>query len=351
MFSCRSGRTGIGVAIPLLSLCASLTACAGPGAGPGGTAQRQPTASSSARTSGTYPERITVLDNDGKPVTETIEKAPRRVVVLGQNLVEAMIAFGLQDRIVGTAYFDGSSSDYESRIAELPKITDQVPSVESVLALRPDLIVSMSFAMTSQNLGTIQTWNSRGVNVLTADNYTIGRDFNSYFDDIAHIGTVFGVSGKTNDYLTRTRAELQRIKEAADGSGTPKPRVLLVEKGGENKATYNYYSPSLSLVDDMVEAAGGTYVQISKDQYAQMSDESIIKANPDVVIMTQFQKSDGDAEKARLLGDSRLRGVTAIAKKRVLLVNYSTAVRGSLDLVDLTARIVEYLHPGLTITR
>ena len=315
-----------------------LTACS-PAATP-------PTSSEAEQASDGWPHELHMYDNAGKPLTQELSAPPEQVVVIGQNLAELMIAFEVQDRIVGVGYLDGADSYYKDELERLPKLSDQVPSAEAVLGLNPDLILSMSFAMTEENLGTAQTWNDRGVPVLTADNYTIGRDLESYFDDIRNLGLAFDVTERTNSYIGDEEALLAQIAEKS-AKATHIPRVLLVASGGANKLTYNYYSPSLGLVDEMVEAAGGEYIEVSKETYAEMSAESIIKANPDVIVMTQFQKASAQSELDTLLSDERLANVTAIRDGKVMLLDYATAVRGTPHLGELTQSLAEFLHPEL----
>ncbi|WP_217134941.1 ABC transporter substrate-binding protein [Leucobacter chinensis] len=293
-----------------------------------------------------WPRDLAMFDNAGEPVTQTLKAEPQRVVVVGQNLAELMVAFDVEDKIVGVGYLDGADSYYEEQLETLPKLSDQVPSVESVMALNPDVILSMSFAMTEENLGTIETWNERGVQVITADNYTIGRDLDTYYDDIRNIGLAFNVTEQTDAYIADEQKTLDAITKVSEGAETT-PQVLLVASGGANKLTYNYYSPSLGLVDEMVEAAGGEYVEVSKETYAEMSAETIIKANPDVIVMTQFQKGSSEEEREALVTDERLAGVTAIAEDRVYLLDYATSVRGTPHLGELTLSLAEQLHPEL----
>ncbi len=95
-----------------------------------------------------------------------------------------MIGLGEEERIVGLAYLDKSFSDYESQIKNLPIITDMWPSKESILELKPDLIISMSSAFQKDRIGDISFWNERGIPVLAGINYTIGRTIDSFFDDM-----------------------------------------------------------------------------------------------------------------------------------------------------------------------
>ncbi len=63
-----------------------------------------------------YPLTLTVYDDAGKEVQQTIEKEPKRIVVIGQGFAEWMLAFGEEKRIVGLAYLDKSFSEYEEQI-------------------------------------------------------------------------------------------------------------------------------------------------------------------------------------------------------------------------------------------
>ncbi|MFB7913781.1 hypothetical protein [Streptomyces sp. NPDC056061] len=148
-------------------------------------AEPAPARTGAAAPSGHYPVTLDVVDDEGKKLTQTVEKSPGRVVVIGQALAELVIEFGLEDRIVGVGYLDNSYSAYADRIKKLPKISDQLPSKEAILERRPDLVLTMSFALKADKIGEVPFWNTRGVEVLPAVNYTVGRDLDSYCEDLS----------------------------------------------------------------------------------------------------------------------------------------------------------------------
>ncbi len=123
-----------------------------------------------------------------------------------------------------------------------------------------------------------------------------------------------------------------------------KPKVLLLGTSGET--TY-YYGPTLCLIDEMIEGAGGEYIQVSKETYVEMSEESILSVNPDKIIITGFQKSDSEALIKQYLNNPKLKNATAIKNGNVKVVEYTTAVRGSLGLTDLYKDVAQYIHPEL----
>ena len=62
-------------------------------------------------------------------------------------MAELMIEFGLQDRVVGVGYLDQSFSKYEDEISKMPVMSKSWPSVESIIALKPDIIYAMSSSL------------------------------------------------------------------------------------------------------------------------------------------------------------------------------------------------------------
>lgn len=290
-----------------------------------------------------YPLTLSIYDDEGNQIQQTIEKEPKRIVVIGQGFAEWMIGFGEEKRIVGLAYLDQSFSEYEDQIKKLPIITDMWPSKESILELKPDLIISMSSAFQKDRLGTISFWNERGIPVLTGINYTIGRTIDSFYDDINNLGNVLNIEDKTNAFVNEQKDKISNIQSMA-AQVEDKPKVLLL---GTSKDTTYYYGPTLCLIDEMIERAGGEYVKVSEETYVEMSEESILSVNPDMIIITGFQESDSEALISKYLLNAKLKNAAAIKNGNVKIVAYTTAVRGSLGLSDLYMDVAEFIHPEL----
>lgn len=290
-----------------------------------------------------YPLSFSIYDDAGKELQQMIDKEPKRIVVIGQGFAEWMIAFGEEERIAGLAYLDKSFSEYEEQIKQLPIMTDMWPSKESILELQPDLIISMSSAFQKERIGDISFWNKRGIPVLTGINYTTGRTIDSFFEDITNLGKVLNIEDQTNAFVDKQKEQISEIQKIAE-QAKDKPNVLLLGMSGET--TY-YYGPSLCLIDEMIEGAGGEYIEVSKETYVEMSEESILSVNPDKIIITGFQKSDSEALINQYLRNPKLKNATAVKNGNVKVVEYTTAVRGSLGLADLYKDVAQYVHPEL----
>lgn len=98
-----------------------------------------------------YPVGIT---NCG--ISTWIPKPPSRAVTLNQGTTEVMLALGLEDRMVGTAYLDDEIwPEYAQAYAKIPVLSDGYPQAETLFAKQPDFLYasySSAFDTTRTNV-------------------------------------------------------------------------------------------------------------------------------------------------------------------------------------------------------
>lgn len=292
----------------------------------------------SVSTNEKYPMSLDVHTYEGEKITQTINKAPEKVMVIGSAVAELIVKFGQQEKVVGFAYSDQTDS-------KLPLVSKMWPSKESIIALQPDLIYSIASAFREELLGSISSWNDRGIPVVSSTNFTIGRSINIYFDEIKTFGKVFDIENQTNKFLKEQQARIKKItskvKKIRD-----RPNVLLV---GGARGKYYYYSPKWAIVSEMIEGVGAEYMELSKEDYTELSTETIIAANPDKIIITEFQQPDLEKTKNNLINDKKLQNVKAIQNKDVMVAEYTGAISGGIELADLYEQVAEFIHPDVFV--
>mmetsp|Transcript_48787 Transcript_48787/g.89979 ORF Transcript_48787/g.89979 Transcript_48787/m.89979 type:complete len:305 (+) Transcript_48787:101-1015(+) len=75
-------------------------------------------------------------------VTRTVTEAPQRIITMNQGATEFLLALGLADKMVGTAYLDDSIwPAYESDFNSIPILSDTYPTEQQIMALNPDFIM------------------------------------------------------------------------------------------------------------------------------------------------------------------------------------------------------------------
>ena len=82
------------------------------------------------------------IENCGQTVV--FDKAPERTVALGQNTAEILFMLGLEDRMVGTAFWPNRVlPGYEAAYNKVDVLTVEFPTLESILSKKPDFVPAM----------------------------------------------------------------------------------------------------------------------------------------------------------------------------------------------------------------
>lgn len=88
-------------------------------------------------------------------ISSWIKSTPSRALTINQGTTEIMLALGLADRMVGSAYLDDEIwQELAADCANLPVISDTYPTASEIEALQPDFVYasySSAFATSSVN--------------------------------------------------------------------------------------------------------------------------------------------------------------------------------------------------------
>jgi iron complex transport system substrate-binding protein len=206
------------------------------------------------------------------------QEPAQRIVSLGGSVTEIVVALGAEDRLVGR----DSTSSFPDSITVLPDVGYlRALSPEGVLALGPDLIVAEADA------GPVEA-----VEVLRA----AGVPFLLMPDDptpagvaakIAAVAEAIGLPDEGAALSARVTAELAEAEAMAATVTAPK-RVLFIlsAQGGRIMAGGDGSSAA-----GIIRLAGGINAAAGFDGYKQMTDEAVLAAAPDVLLMMD---RDGD---------------------------------------------------------
>ncbi|MFE0205745.1 hemin ABC transporter substrate-binding protein [Streptomyces sp. NPDC058985] len=281
-----------GAAVSVLALTLTATGCSGsseasPGtpAGSGTPAAGQSVANQveplAARPTPRLP--ATVRSAGGEKVT--VEEA-ERVVPLSGSLSEIVFTLGLGDRVVArdvTATFEQAS--------KLPVVTrGHDVSAESVLSLRPDLVIAETTTGPAEAVDQIR---AAGVPVLFVE--AAGG-----LDDVGpRIRTVADALGVPAAGKELTRRSQERIEAARkDVPHGEKPRVAFLYLRGS--ASVYLIGGADSGAGSLIEAAGavdaGAASGLDKD-FTPITSEALVKAAPDaILVMSKGLESVGGVD-------------------------------------------------------
>ncbi|MGN4103036.1 heme/hemin ABC transporter substrate-binding protein [Burkholderia gladioli] len=196
---------------------------------------------------------------------------PHRVVVIGGALAEIVYALGRADRLVGT----DTTCTFPAPARALPKIGYQRSlSAESLLALRPDLVLASAEAGPISALDQVRR---TGIDVgLFAEHHDVG----SVRDKIDGIARVLGAEAAGREQLAR----FDRDWAQAISGAKPAPRRVLfvMDPAGRQPMV----AGQRTAADAMLRYAGFTNAIEGVEGYKMLSSEALVAAQPEVVLTT-----------------------------------------------------------------
>ena len=250
-------------------------------------------------TEASYP--VTITDHLNRTVT--IEKAPERIVSGYYISTSALIALGLEDKVVGLEAKAASRPIYSlaaPKLLDLPNVgTAKEFDLEGCIALNPDLVI-LPVKLKDQ----ISTLEQMGITVIGVK----PENEELLIETITMIAKLTGVTDYENliNYYTEKEDELKEVSAKV----TEKPRVYLAGNSSMlSTASANMYQ------NDFIESAGGVNVanDIEDAYWVTISYEQLIAYNPDYIIIVP----EAEYTKDDVLGDSNLSKLDAIKNNRV----------------------------------
>jgi iron complex transport system substrate-binding protein len=196
------------------------------------------------------------------------EKPPARIVSLAPSITETLFALGAGHLLVGATTF----CDYPPEARQIPRVGSFMnPSIEAILALKPDLVVGIPERLDRQRAARIE---QLGLNFLPVKIATV----NELFEAIGLLSKVVRKESAAKAILESLRTQIAGVKRKV--SGAVRRRVLVIVG----------YQPLIAAgpggyIDDLISLAGGANVAASaKQPWPVLSMEIVVAQAPEVII-------------------------------------------------------------------
>lgn len=268
-------------------------------------------------------EAVTV-ENCGVPVT--FDVPPQRVVTIKSTSTEMMLALGVGDRIVGTAFQDGPvPEEWAADAADLPEISDFMPSEEAVLELEPDLVYSgWESAFAADATGERDELAALGVASYVQPAACRSADvpakltFDEVFREIQEAADIFGVSA--DDLLADQQAELDAIEPDDRGLS-----ALWYSSGTD----IPYVGAGLGAPQLVLETAGLTNIAGDIDMtWSSFGWESVVAADPDVIVLIDADWNTAASKIELLESNPATAALAAVQQHRYVVLPFPAGEAG-----------------------
>jgi iron complex transport system substrate-binding protein len=197
---------------------------------------------------------------------------PSRIVSIGGSLTEIVFALGAGDRLVAR----DTTSTYPPEATKLPDTGYiRALSPEGVLSVNPDLILVLEGAGPPEALSVLE---QAGIPLTTVPD---GYDRQAIIGKVRAVGEAIGEQEKAEALASRLDADLGAAEAAADAV-TQRRKVLFVlslQNGRVMAAGANSHANAI------ITMAGGENAMAGISGYKPVSDEAILAAAPDLILM------------------------------------------------------------------
>ncbi|MEW6352347.1 MAG: ABC transporter substrate-binding protein [Thermodesulfobacteriota bacterium] len=268
---------------------------------------------------------VEVIDDTGKKIL--LDRPAQRIIALYGAYNEMLAAMGMEERLIARTKVD----DVPKSLLSKPSIgTHMRPNVEMVLGLKPDLIVQG--AGRKEAMVAVEQLGRVGLTVAVFSPAT----FEELFSVILRLGTLTGAEHQSRELVESLKARLDAV------------RARLGTTGYRPKVFFEVRYPSLlgagtdSIVNEVIERAGGTNCTRVNKKLVRLGIESLIESTPDFyVVQVGAMNRDPTPPDRR----PHYQILEAVKRRRVLTVDEKEFSRPGPRSVDAVEKLAAFLHP------
>jgi iron complex transport system substrate-binding protein len=288
------------------------------------------------------------IDNCGFQLT--FDGPPSRAVTLNQTVTEILLALGLGDRMVGTAFLQNAVlPEHRATYDAIPVLADRYPSREELVAADPDFVYAgLAGSLGEDPVAGRQQLSDLGITVFQSTEYcaanpgatTAPLTMDVLYSDIRTIAMIFDVSDRGEALIGRLRSQVADVQRAVANVET-RARVARLALLEPASATTDGQA---GVGDLVIELAGGENVFGDlPGRQTSVSWEEVVNRDPEVIFFTLIGRGpERDTEFLNTL--PAIANTDAVVNQRYFSIGADDVLLGVRTPRAIRA-LAEYLYP------
>ncbi|MGO7421876.1 ABC transporter substrate-binding protein, partial [Rhizobium ruizarguesonis] len=248
-----------------------------------------------------YPLTVT---NCGQQVT--FEKAPSKIVSIGQGMTEVLFSLGLADKIAGTAVWVGPVlPQYAEANSKIKRLADNDPSFESVVGQEPDLVAAeFEWHVGAQgSVGKREQFKDLGINTYLAPADCVAKvntdggdgvrgelfTMELIYREIVELSEIFDVKERGDALISELKKrEADAVASISGASGKNLPIVFWFSSKEVNGDAF--IAGKNSAPAYILKTIGAKNVITTEEEWPLVGWETIAQANPAVIVLATMDR-------------------------------------------------------------
>ncbi len=271
-------------------------------------------------------EQQTVITIENNDTVQEYTEAPTRAISLNQHVTEIMLALGLEDSMVGTAYLDDEIyAPLQEEYKKVPVLAEQYPTKEQVIDAEADFLYGgWKSAFSEKGVGTPEELAELGIHTYVQTSSTMtGPKLEDIFVDIRNIAKIFRIEDKGEALIEQMTADVEAITEKLPQVET-KLKVLVFDSGEQD-----VFTAAQNFMNELVTIAGGHNIFSDVEaNWTTVSKEDAVDRQPDVIVVIDYGSTSAEQKIAFLKQDPALSTTPAVQNERFVILPLSAASEG-----------------------
>ena len=204
-------------------------------------------------------------------------KPAQRIISLLPSLTETVCALGACNRLVGIDRY----SNWPESIAQVPRMGGGIdPNIESIVALKPDLVLMAGSARGIERLKSL------GLTVLTLE----PKNYADVQLALGVVGKALGVPSKDSDRVWRDiNAQVEEISKSV-------PQYAKAQRVYFEVSPVPFGAGENSFIGETLQKLGAKNIlPAAMGLFPQVSPEFVVRAQPDIIMVGDSNLSDMQA--------------------------------------------------------
>lgn len=273
-------------------------------------------------------EPLILTDPAGNEIT--VPDEVNKIISMAPSITEVLVDLGLGDKIIAV---DKNSKDLPGLPNDIPHIDMMAPDAEQMIALKPDLVIASTITMSG---GSSPLDQLKDMDIVVA--YIPSSDsIEGIYSDLTFMGKLLNVEEKSQELIDSMKEKIGEIKKISD-TITSKKSVYF-----EIGAAPNLYSFGKgTFLNEMIEIIGATNVLGDEESWISVSDESVVAANPDIIITNVDYVEDAVEE---IKSRSGWENINAIKDDEVYYLDNKASSLPNHNIVKALDEMAEMIYP------
>ncbi|MGW4070498.1 ABC transporter substrate-binding protein [Nocardia grenadensis] len=271
---------------------------------------------------------------------ESFPAPAQRLFVNDSNLIAYLLALGAEDQVTAVSSVqrdrDILTRYYGDAVAKLDEVAPRYPSLETVIAARPDVMVAgWNYGYSESANLTPDTLAEHGIAAYVLSescrqsNGARGtmNPWDAVRTDLHNLGTITGKQSRAADLVADLDRRLDALRQAPRAAEDP---VVFVFDSGTEAI---YTSGSFGAPHAVIEAAGGRNATADvPDTWVEVGWERLAAADPDLIVFVDYPGQTIDDKQKVLATNPATRTLAAVRDRRYLNLPYAMWTSGPLNI-------------------